>query len=435
MLINSDIEFNLISLLLNTTDYALRLQIVNEVSSEIFGDLQARHIFTAIKYLLDSNTSIESANILNAIKKLKITNFEDANILIISVKDRNITEDSVNYKDYVTVLNDLYQRRTLLAKMDKVDRKIKDPSIELINILTDLRELSLLNIKENFIISPGQIKDLRLKGMHERAQINKYYFTGFDNLDNELSMGFAPGTLSVIAARPTVGKTLFKDNIIINLCQNETGVVNFCLEQDFQAEMDRFTSIMAEIPVTELIQVWKWEEDDQRIQDVVKVAETIDTQWNMHFINKRTMTMMEAINITAFLKHTYDIKVVFFDLFDRFSDISHPTNKAELIGEKLPILLEFARILDVHFSLVVQISRTVDYRKDKRPRLSDLRSSGAFENVPDLVLLLYRDSYYEEAIIDDKFEVKIAKQKQGPTGTAYFNWEEKTMKLTERTII
>ena len=433
MLINSDMEFNLLSLLLNTEDRKLRLKIINEIKPEIFGDVSSRNLFSAIKYLMDNNLSIDASTISDAFKKLKLE-VDDSNILVLSVQNRGITEDTANYKDYLDVIEDLYLRRNLTGKIDKAKKKVEDTSIKIFNILADLRELSLIETKEDYIISPGMYEKIRREEMQKRAQLDKMIVTGFDNIDDDLVKGFAPGEISVIAGRTGMGKSLFKTNLIKNMGGMKVGVASFCLEQDIHDELDRLTAAMKGIPIKEQVQVYKWPSDDSRIEDVINVPKTMDKkkEWNVHMINKRSMTMVEAINITALLKQSFDIDVVFFDLFDRFLDISSPVNKAERIAEMLPRLLEWARILQVHFCLVVQIGQHVDKRKDKKPTISDLRSSSAYADTANIVFLIYRESFYKEYDVEKAFEVRIAKQKQGSVNTAYFDVDLKRMLLTPR---
>lgn len=87
-----------------------------------------------------------------------------------------------------------------------------------------------------------------------------------------------------------------------------------------------------------------------------------------------------------------------------------------------------------HFVVVVQISRKVEERADKRPTLADLKDSGGFEEVADLILFFYRDAYYVSKNVEDDFEfdvieINIAKQRQGKTGIVKAMFSGPTTKI------
>ena len=350
---------------------------------------------------------------------------------MLSIKSREVSE--IDTDGYFSLLEDLEVRRSIKSKVLKLNNQIVDKSVNIETILESYQDISFYKKTEDFILSSGtgNILKERKIGINERSKSSGGYFTGFNNLDTSMPTCFYPGAISVIAARPSMGKSLFKNNLQTNICSAGGGVVSFCLEQDFQIEMDRLTALITGTNLKDIIQVWKWEDNDDKIEKVLDVANLIETKWNMHFINKRTMTMMEAINIVSMLKQRSQIDVVFFDLFDRLSDINDPVNKAERIGQKLPLLLEWARILKVHFCLVVQISRAADIRKDHRPQMSDLKSAGAYEEMTDLIMLLYNEKKYNPEAFDVPFEVIVAKQKQGEVFTGLFDLQPEMMKMYE----
>lgn len=435
-LINPDLEFNLISLLLNTEDIGLRIKIISDMEDSWFGDQDARLIFQSIKQIISENKSFDDDMISAYVEKLdslgRFSSKHEINILIISTKNRNIKDGDIDIGSYISEIEDLYRRRLMLNNISELSEKVKDKNISFDALIRDHQTLSF-SARNEYIISPPDIEERRMKGLQERVEMGgKGYFTGYDNLDSRLSTGFYPGKLSVIAGRPGMGKSLLKSNFIHNLAPTGCNIINFCFEQDFQDEFDRLTSIMTGIPAKELIQVWRWEEGDSRILQLKKTAKIVNTKWNIHFVDKRTMTTTDALNIVNLINQRQKVNLVFFDLFDRFSDVNDPLHKAARISQKLPVIVDCAKMLQVHFCLVTQISRKTENRKSPEPQLSDLKDSGAYEEVADLIFFVYREDYYDNDVVDDKFQVIIAKQRNGEVGKAFFDWDRATLKLTER---
>ena len=431
---NIQLEYDLLSIILNSDSNEKISKYISEAESNIFYNNKLRAIFSGCQRLIQEQKQIEDSLLTHnvGIHDSSLFDSEDEiSILITSIKAREIKD--VAYKNILDTLTDLFKRREINKDLSNLKTKIEDESKPLSEIEIDYKNLSIFSNKQDYIISPGDIKKKRLEGLNDRTKFGIGYFTGFPNLDKHLTMGFVPG-MSVIAGRTNIGKSMFKSNLILNLLNAGAGVVSVCLEQDFQIEMDRFTSIESGIPLKDMIGVYKWAKNDKRIKDVINFTKVMD-RFNLHFIDKRSMSMTELINITNMLNNHHKVDIVFVDLFDRLQEVQTENNKAEKISNLLPVLAEWGRVLKVHFCLITQIRQDVDRRKDKRPGLGDIRSSSAFSEFVEVAFMLYRDDYYNDEIFDAPFEVKIAKQKQGPQNeVGEFDWDRSTLKLTPRII-
>lgn len=105
-------------------------------------------------------------------------------------------------------------------------------------------------------------------------------------------------------------------------------------------------------------------------------------------------------------------------------------NRVQELSQITRALKNLAREFKVPIITLSQLSRNVENRVNKRPLLADLRESGSIEQDADLVLMLYRDSYYNENVTDLKLaELIIAKHRNGPTGTINLNFEAKFTKF------
>jgi replicative DNA helicase len=95
-------------------------------------------------------------------------------------------------------------------------------------------------------------------------------------------------------------------------------------------------------------------------------------------------------------------------------------------------LKRLARTMNVPIVVIAQLNRLAEARKDNRPRLSDLRESGAIEQDADVVLLLHRPEYYDPNDQPGLMECHIAKNRNGPTGMVYLEFDRPTGIITER---
>jgi replicative DNA helicase len=106
-------------------------------------------------------------------------------------------------------------------------------------------------------------------------------------------------------------------------------------------------------------------------------------------------------------------------------------NRTLEVSQQSAALKQLARELGVPVLALSQLSRASEARQDKRPLLSDLRESGAIEQDADVVLLLHRPGYYTPDPTDTRAELIVAKQRNGPTGPVWLQFDPDTMRFTD----
>jgi len=213
----------------------------------------------------------------------------------------------------------------------------------------------------------------------------------------------------------------FVANSMIRMSNNKIPNALFALEMDGPAMADRWNAIETGIPLTKLIKRHDLTKGNVREEERIKKLREDKPM----YINDQTGKSLKDIRRDA--KHIvdkYGVRVIFIDLFMKVVKPYGMNNKstADTYTAMLNEIQVMARELNVHFSLVVQIGRQVEARTDKRPMISDLKDSGGFEEIADLILLFYRESYYLSKNVEDDFEVDlveiiIGKQRQGGSGT------------------
>ena len=249
--------------------------------------------------------------------------------------------------------------------------------------------------------------------------------TGFMDFDH-LTSGLQPGNLIIIAARPSMGKTTLALNIAQNVAlEQKRPVVFFSLEMSAQDITMRMLAAESRIDFGRL-RTGNFSEEHW--SPVTEGARRLGDAPIL--INDNPCLTVQSLHDEALrLKNEHsNLALIVVDYLQMLEvDTKYNTREEDLseISRALKIL---AWKLNVPVIACSQLSREVERRPDKRPRLSDLRGSGAIGETADLVAFLHRDDYYEDENVGDRVEahIMIKKQRNGPTGTVilYFNKSE-----------
>jgi len=316
----------------------------------------------------------------------------------------------------------LSKRRKLIFSLQNQLVRVSNPKMDIDLVLSETEEVvSNIDVKNKNleVVLPKNLLDRRYKGLEERYN-TKGIYTNWEDFDKHLAVGFAPAKVSVIAGRTAMGKSFFKTNLIINMCRNGVGVLNICPEQGFDSEHDRIDSIMTGKHLKSIIKIQGVKEDDEIWQLLKLNSEKISKEWNYACCPSRSITTAGVRSAIKRVKRAgTPVNIVFIDLFDRLEDVNVSAARTEMFASKLGQIEKIADEEKVHICLLVQIGRKTEDRKDKRPALSDLKDCGHFEQDADLVMLLYREGYYDKDIEDNILDLEIAKQRDGPSGLTY----------------
>lgn len=266
--------------------------------------------------------------------------------------------------------------------------------------------------------------------------------TGFIDLDNRLDGGFELGTLNVVAARPSMGKTAFGLALARNVA--EWGSVGFLsMEMPTSQINDRNVAAMARVPIS-----WLRKPDETNEENWTRLTAAFAKAQQMKlWIDDETGLNMSAIRAKArFIKRRSGLDLLIIDQLS-FITGSNTENKSYEIGEYTRGLLALAKELDIAVLLLAQLNRECEKRNNKRPLLADLSSSGSIEQDASTVMMLYRDEIYNPDTPDKGVcEVITVKQRQGEPGvtpltyignqtrfeTMAFKWQPPTLREEAR---
>lgn len=365
--------------------------------------------------------------------------------------------NAIRAEEYARILYDLYLRRQLILLSDEMAERSRDADLsDTAEKQIEAAEASLFSLAE-----AGEAQnDLRpfkqaileslesIQAAHNRVGQLVGATTGLRDLDNWLG-GFHKTDMLVLAARPGMGKTSLAVTIGLNAARayreirddsghvvdTEGAVVGF-----FSLEMSR--EQLATRVVSEQTRI--------RSNDLRKG--TIDRDTYLNTVVPATQALVDlpffiddtpAISIAQLrsrarrLKRQHGLGMIIIDYIQlmRPSGAKRTENRVQEITEITQGLKAVAKELSVPVLALSQLSRAVEQREDKRPQLSDLRESGSIEQDADVVMFIYRESYYEQknkpeetdrvameewqekmTRIYNKTEVIISKQRHGPTG-------------------
>lgn len=331
---------------------------------------------------------------------------------------------TANFIHYQAIILQHYEKRQQIALLERMIHETLEgePGEVRDDLRASLQSLDELGDNDN---DDGHIGKI-MQDLYQEMQEIKNEITGapsgFRDLD-KITSGFQKGDLIIVGARPSVGKTALAMNIAQNYAlaaKRGTGgpVGVFSLEMPVNSLGERIVSSTTHIDG----QVLKHAQEKFQPSDWNKVALTMaelsDSPlhiWdkpgvNIAYIRKKCRQLAKLYpgqHIVAIIDYLQLI----------MGDTKFGGNRQQEVSEISRQLKRIAREFDMSIIALSQLSRGVEQRQDKRPMLSDLRESGSIEQDADLIVLLYRDDYYDrESESKNMIELIVAKQRNGPTG-------------------
>jgi len=252
--------------------------------------------------------------------------------------------------------------------------------------------------------------------------------TGYQALDLKLS-GFQPSDLIIIAARPSMGKTSLALNIAQNAAiKNGKTVGIFSLEMSKEQLVDRlFASMLG-------VDSWKLQKgrlEDRDFQNMGPIMDDL-AKANIFIDDSMGSSIAELRAKARRLQMENGLDMIIVDFLQLMStgNQGYVGNRVQEISEISRSLKMLGRELKIPIVALSQLSRAVENRPGNIPQLSDLRESGSIEQDADVVLMMYREDYYEED--SDRpgiTDVYIRKHRNGPTGRVELLFKKEQMRF------
>ncbi|MEG3955690.1 replicative DNA helicase [Microcoleus sp. herbarium2] len=329
------------------------------------------------------------------------------------------TVSAVNIDQYAVLVEDKYQRRKLIEAGHNIVQLGYETAVPLETVL-DRAEQQIFSITQERpqqdLVSIGETLNQTFQDLENRNEglALPGISSGFYDLD-AMTGGFQRSDLIIVAARPAMGKTAFCTNIAhhIAAAKEKLPVAVFSLEMSKEQLVQRILSSEAKIESNRLrsgrISQNEWEPISTAIGNLSELPLFIDDTPNITVTEIRS----KVRRLQAEQGGTLGLVLLdYLQLMEGSSD-----NRVQELSRITRSLKGLARELNVPIIALSQLSRGVEARTNKRPMMSDLRESGSIEQDADLVIMLYRDEYYNPDSPDRGIaEVIITKHRNGPTG-------------------
>ena len=404
-------------------------KVCEEINKEVFYLDSHAKIFEVIQFLYQSKLPVDAetvmAEIVNRGWLLQIGGTE----YLTSVIDSVSTGANVSY--YIDTVIEKFTLRRMIEAATAIITNANLPDVKVSNAIEEA-EKSILNISKlnrtTEFRTVGEVLDKAQNDLETLAK-NKGQVTGLTtgliDLDN-LTNGFSPTQLVIIAARPAVGKTAFALNIACAAAKStKKNIAIFSLEMPAEQLIMRMISSLGQIDNKKL-QTGRLENEDwRRINEAIsQLAGT-----NIYFHDAGGVTASEIkAKCRRLATQGEGLGLVIIDYLQLVDSSKYQGSRQQEVSEISRSLKTMALELEVPVIALSQLSRSVEKREDRRPVLSDLRESGSIDQEADIVAALHAPDV--ETPIDDNLPVPIQliilKHRNGPIATIDMLFKKKT---------
>ena len=396
-----------------------RMKAFEALTADSFYHQPHRNIFAAVARLFERQSGCDLVTLTHQLRQEGLLDEAGGPEYLTAIADSIPT--AAHAEEYIKIVREKQLLRTLIATATRIITEASgDP--EEVEPLLDRAESLIFEVSENrakqAIHRMGdlvhQTMDFFEKIHHGETSISGMP-TGFKDLD-EMTFGFQPADLIIVASRPSMGKTALACNIAMNMAgMKQFPILIFSLEMSKEQLVQRMLCNEARVNPKNIKHGFLTDANFGKLtQAAGRLSET-----RIFIDDSPALTIFEVRARARRMKAREDIQLVIVDYLQLMRGRGRVENRQQEISEISASLKALAKELAVPVIAVSQLSRAPEQRgENKRPQLSDLRESGSIEQDADLVLLLYRDDYYDpdNPDVKGKAEVIIAKQRNGPTG-------------------
>ena len=397
-------------------------EIATLLKEEDFFQPAHRTIFSHIKSLYKKGLSADPITVANSLKKKEQLNEIGGASYLSDLIHQLVSK--ANIKAYAKITAEKSVLRKVIQKSEEFIQKAYKEDYSKIEHFIDYLEAEVFKLGDNKNESElTPLNNLIKSGLEKLEDLfhKKISLTGlsssFQALD-DLTSGFQPSELIVLAARPSMGKTALSLNIALHNALQKKKVAFFSLEMSKEAVLMRLLSALSRI---NLSQIMTGQIADSRWEDLIAAAARLNDT-SFYIDDSSPLSPYEIRSRARRLRAKEGLDMIVVDYLQLMRLPEKMETREREVSEMSRLLKSFSKELRIPIVTLSQLNRGVENRSNRRPLLSDLRESGAIEQDADLIMMLYREDYYEEGSEDDTAEVIINKQRNGPTGTVKLKW-------------
>ncbi len=399
-----------------------------------------KEIYQSIIDLFNDSEPIDLLTVTSQLKKNGKLEYVGGSYYVTQLTTRVNSASNIEY--HARIILEQSIKRQLIEVSGEVQKEAYEDTTDVFDLL-DNTEQSLFDISESHIRKNySQVKGLMKEAIDElqAKKTRKDGITGvpsgFIDLDN-ITSGWQPSDLVIIAGRPSMGKTAFVLSMMRNASiDHEMPIALFSLEMSSLQIVNRLISSEAELDSDKIkkgnLKDYEWQQLLHKTDQLNNAKIFID--------DTPALSILELRAKSRRLKSQHDIQCIIVDYLQLMSGEYGKSsgNREQEIASISRSLKAIAKELNVPVLALSQLSRAVETRGgDKRPVLSDLRESGSIEQDADMVLFIYRADRYDITEDEDGnltagvAEVLLRKNRNGPTGKVKLKFIERFAKFAD----
>ena len=425
------------------------------VSNKNFYDPMHQKIFSAIEKLIYGGMLANPITLKNYFENQK----DELNIPDYLVKITKFSASSRQAYEYARLIYDLFVKRELIKISENIidTAKLNELDNDGQSIIEDF-EKSLFDLAEKGSFSSSIVKfDEAMKLTIEMAS-NAYKNdegivgvpTGLTDLDERLG-GLHKSDLVIIAGRPSMGKTALATNIAFNAAKKiqedgkKSTIAFFSLEMSSEQLSTRILAEQARIKSND---IRRGKISEEQFDKFIETSKNI-SELPLYIDETPAISIAALSNRARRIKRLFGLDMVVVDYIQLMRATNIKDGRVQEISEITQGLKALAKELSVPVLALSQLSRAVEQRDDKKPQLADLRESGSIEQDADVVMFVFREAYYLQrkeptpatvehaewqakmGDIANRAELIIGKQRHGPTGNVFLEFEEMFTKFKD----
>lgn len=406
-------------------DEVARAKAFGFVTRDSFTEPANREIFSIIRSKFDGKEAVDVVTVHDALQGNEAYLNAGGPSYLAKLVESVPTTENIEY--YADIVQDKALLRELVTTCRKAISECSESGRSAKEIISEAEQnmVGLLKDRNKGFLSVGELMLPNIEMLEKLTKARQKgatvtgLDTGFRDLNN-MTSGFHPGELIILAARPSMGKTALALNLAEHVAEkNKAAVAFFSLEMGPDELVRRLLSSRAGVRGQNL------RRGDMTAADYTKIVRAAGNikELDLFIDSSPSLTPIDIKSRCQLLRakcpNFAAIFVDYIQLLSAGSDKQFKDNRVQEISYISRSLKSLAVELKVPVIALSQLNRQAEQGSEKgnRPQLSHLRESGSIEQDADMVMMLYRPNYYnKEASVDDA-EVIIAKQRNGPTGT------------------
>lgn len=404
------------------------IKVADLLSPDDFYDTKHAEIYKTITELFEKNEPIDILSVSNKLKgKNELLEIGGSTYLSELI---NSVPSASHIAHYAKLIHDKKILRDLITASSEINEKVFGSQENSDDILDEI-EQKIFSIAQksktlNFVLIKDELKNAyeRIEKIHQGDKnAIRGVPTGFPEIDQCLS-GLQRSDLILLGARPSLGKTTFVLDIARNAAAGGYSVAIFSLEMSKDQIIDRLISAEARVPL--------WRLRTGRLNDEMEFAmiqESLDnlSKYMIYIDDTPSPNILQIRAMARRLQaERKNLDLIIIDYVQLVMPRYSSENMVQQFTEISHGLKALARELNLPILAVSQLSRDVDKREVKVPRLSDLRETGALEQDADVVMFIYRkdrDKLNPSLEEENTAEIIIAKHRNGPLGTVRLKFD------------